>query len=125
MTEILKEFTGGSVSDSKTKKSIKKIYNDFNIITDPHTAVGYSIGKKLLKNNEKRVYLSTAHFQSFLIQLSNSLKIRLTYPQKMKEILKKKEHYLTIGNEIEEIKRVIDEKKHQKFRHFQSMMKIL
>ena len=110
LTEILKEFAGGSVSDSKTKQSIKKIYNDFNIIIDPHTAVGYSIGKKLLKNNEKRVYLSTAHFSKFFNTVNNSLKISLTYPKKMKEILKKKEYYLTINNEIDEIKRVIDEK---------------
>ena len=94
----------------KKKKSIKKIYEDFNIITDPHTAVGYSIGKKLLKNNEKRVYLSTAHFSKFFSIVSDSLKIRLTYPQKMKQILKKKEHYLIINNEIDEIKRVIDER---------------
>jgi len=110
LTEILKEFTGGSVSDDKTKKSIKKIYNDYNIITDPHTAVGYSVGKKLLKNNEKRVYLSTAHFSKFFNTVSNSLEISLTYPKKMKEILKKKEQYLKINNKIDEIKRVIDEK---------------
>ena len=110
LTRMLKEFEGGSVSDIKTKKSIKKIYEDFNIIADPHTAVGYSIGKMLLKNNEKRVYLSTAHFSKFFSTVSNSLKIRLTYPQKMKEILKKKEHYLSINNKIDEIKRVIDER---------------
>ena len=110
LIQILKEFMGGSVSDSKTKKTIKKIYDDFKIITDPHTAVGYSIGKKLLKNNEKRVYLSTAHFSKFIKTVRNSLKIRLTYPQEMREILKKKEHCLTISNEIDEIKRVIDEK---------------
>ena len=72
--------------------------------------MGYSIGKKLLKNNEKRVYLSTAHFSKFFNTVSNSLKIRLAYPKKMKEILKKKEHYLTINNELDEIKRVIDER---------------
>jgi threonine synthase len=110
LTKILKEFEGGSVSDNKTKKSIKKIYEEFNIITDPHTAVGYSVGKKLLKNNEKRVYLSTAHFSKFISTVSNSLKIRLIYPQKMKEILKKKEHYITVNNKLDEIKRVIDEK---------------
>ena len=33
------------------------------------------------------MYLSTAHFSKFLQTVSNSLKIRLTYPQKMKEIL--------------------------------------
>ena len=110
LTEILEEFVGGSVSDNKTKKSIKKIYDDFNIVTDPHTAVGYSIGKKLLKNNEKRIYLSTAHFSKFFNTVSNALNIRLKYPQKMKEILRKKEQYLTINNEIKEIKKVIDEK---------------
>ncbi len=110
LNEILKEFEGGTVSDNKTRKTIKKIYDDFNIIIDPHTAVGYSIGKELLNNNEKRVYLSTAHFSKFLDTVNDSLKICLTYPPKMKEILKKQEQYLTIDNEVEEIKRVIDEK---------------
>ena len=56
------------------------------------------------------MYLSTAHFSKFFNTVSNSLKIRLAYPKKMKEILKKKEHYLTINNELDEIKRVIDER---------------
>ena len=65
LTRILKEFEGGSVSDNKTKKSIKKIYEEFNIITDPHTAVGYSVGKKLLKNNEKSVSFDCSFLQVF------------------------------------------------------------
>ena len=71
------------------QKTIKKIYDDFNIIIDPHTAVGYSIGKKLLKNNEKRVYLSTAHFSKFFNTVNDSLKFP-DISKKMKEILKKK-----------------------------------
>ena len=113
LTEILKEFSGGSISDNKTKKSIKRIYEEFNIVTDPHTAVGYSVGKSLLKNDEKRVYLSTAHFSKFFDTVSNSLKIRLVYPKKMKKILEKKESFLTISNEIDEIKKVIDDKTSQ------------
>ncbi|MAZ46821.1 MAG: threonine synthase [Rickettsiales bacterium] len=110
LIEILKEFEGGSISDDKIKKAIKKIYDNFNIITDPHTAVGYSVGKKILKNDEKRVYLSTAHFSKFFNTVSDSLKINLIYPQKLKEILEKKEQYLIISNQVDEIKKVIDEK---------------
>ena len=60
------------------------------------------------------MYLSTAHFSKFFNTVNNSLKIRLTYPKKMKEILKKKEHYITINNKLDEIKRVIDEKTSKK-----------
>ena len=58
----------------------------------------------------KKVYLSTAHFSKFFSTVSNSLKDSSNISQKMKEILKKKEHYLTINNELDEIKKVIDEK---------------
>ena len=110
LLEILKEFEGWCISYDKIKKAIKKIYDNFNIITDPHTAVGYSVGKKILKNDEKRVYLSTAHFSKFFNTVSDSLKINLIYPQKLKEILEKKEQYLIISNQVDEIKKVIDEK---------------
>ena len=66
--------------------------------------------KAVRKNDEKRVYLSTAHFSKFFNTVSDSLKINLIYPQKLKEILEKKEQYLIISNQVDEIKKVIDEK---------------
>ena len=43
--QMLKDFEGGSISDNETKKTINKIFKKFNIIIDPHTAVGYAVGK--------------------------------------------------------------------------------
>ena len=48
-SKMLIDFNGGSISDTETKKTINNIFKKYNIIVDPHTAVGYAVGKKLLE----------------------------------------------------------------------------
>lgn len=36
-------FHGGYANDDETKSAIKKVYNKYNYVIDPHTAVGYKV----------------------------------------------------------------------------------
>ena len=106
---MLKDFNGGCISDYETKKTINKIHKKFNIIIDPHTAVGYAVGKKLLKNEEKRVYLATAHYAKFIETVRNSVNREINYPVPLKSILNKKEKFLLINNDLKELEKIISE----------------
>ena len=87
---MLKDFKGGSISDNETKKTINKIFKKFNIIIDPHTAVGYAVGKKLLKDSEKRIYLATAHHAKFIETVRESINKDVKYPATLESILEKR-----------------------------------
>ena len=63
---IKKDFSAKKTNDKETLEIIKKFSKDHNFILDPHTAVGYAVGKKLLDDSEKRVYMSTAHYSKFM-----------------------------------------------------------
>ena len=104
---ILKEFNGGKVTDNETLNAIKRLFNNFGIISDPHTAVGYSVGRKKLDESEKRIYLSTAHFSKFIDTVSKATSKKLKYPSKLKKILKKREEFLTIKNNIKDLQKII------------------
>ena len=88
--QMLKDFEGGSISDNETKKTINKIFKKFNIIIDPHTAVGYAVGKKLLKDSEKRIYLATAHHAKFIETVRESINKDVKYPATLESILEKR-----------------------------------
>ena len=47
------------------------------------------MGKKLLDDDEKRVYLATAHYAKFIETVKDSIKNEITYPKQLKSILKK------------------------------------
>ena len=108
-SKMLKDFAGGSVSDDDTKKTIKYIFKKFNFIIDPHTAVGYTVGKRLLDDNEKRIYLATAHHAKFIETVRDSIRMDINYPKPLKSILDKKEKYLLIGNTLKELEKIISE----------------
>ena len=71
---MLRDFNGGCISDNETKKTIS--IAKYNVIIDPHTAVGYAVGKKLLDDDEKRVYLATAHYAKFIETVKIQLKMK-------------------------------------------------
>ena len=78
------------------------------MVIDPHTAVGYAVGKKLLDESEKRVYLATAHYAKFMDTVQSSIN-KINVSKITRSILNKKENFLLIKNDIKDLERVISE----------------
>ena len=108
LNSMLNEFSGGKLNDRAILNTINDIYKKFSIIIDPHTAVGYSVGNKILKKSEKRVYLATAHYSKFMETVEDSIKKKLNYPDKLKKIFKKDEEFLLINNSLNELESLVD-----------------
>ena len=60
-------FTSYCVNELETKKRIAKTYDKFNMVIDPHTAVGLEASSKYLNEmpNDIVVTLATAHPSKF------------------------------------------------------------
>ena len=107
LSKIKKYFEFGKISDADTLETIKYVNSKHNIIIDPHTAVGYKVGKKKLTHEDKRVYLATAHYSKFIKTVSDALNCSINYPKKLENIVKKKENYHLIDNDINELQKYI------------------
>ena len=107
LSNMRKTFGYGRLSDSETKKTINQIFDRYKVIVDPHTAVGLSVGEKQLDKKERRIYLATAHYSKFIKTVKESVKKKVDYPVKLKEILKKKEKFEIIENDIDQLDKLI------------------
>ena len=103
------DFVSSQISEDETLKTIKTVYEKFNIVLDPHTAIGYGAFDKVnLKGNN--VVLATAHPCKFPDAIKRSININAKLPNELSFIMEEKEDYDIIENNLEKIKQHIKER---------------
>ena len=103
------DFLSSQISEDETLKTIKTVYEKFNIVLDPHTAIGYGAFDKVnLKGNN--VVLATAHPCKFPDAIKRSININAKLPNELSFIMEEKEDYDIIENNLEKIKQHIKER---------------
>jgi len=105
---IQKDFLSESCNEQETLDIIKKIYEENNIILDPHTAVGVGAANKLSFND--CVVLSTAHPCKFPDATNNAINKHKKLPEELQYVLDKDENFQVLNNSTEEVKNFVKSK---------------
>ena len=105
---IQKDFLSESCNEEETLSIIKNVYEENNMILDPHTAVGVGAIKKL--SLDDCVVLSTAHPCKFPEATNNAINIHEKLPEKLQYVLDKNENFQVLKNNLEEVKNFIKSK---------------
>ena len=99
LPKLKKSFSSYSFSDDYTKIMMKRIYNKFNYVSEPHGAIGYLGLKEYgLKSNEFGIFLETAHPVKFLDVVEDTLSIDVEIPPQIKAVMSKSKVALNISN---------------------------
>ena len=99
-------YRSKGINDSLTSSTIKKYYEEYNYISDPHTATSLNILEEL-DNNDINIALACAHPAKFPESINDSIGIYPEQPLKLKEMLDSKEKYINLSNNIESVKSYI------------------
>lgn len=80
-----------SVTDEETRSSIKAVYEQYQYIMDPHTAIAYKAMQDRLEKNtdEKGIILGTAHPVKFPTVVEEIIQHEIPIPAELGEIMKK------------------------------------
>ena len=85
---------------------IKKVYEKFSVVLDPHTAIGYgAFDKHNLRGNN--IVLATAHPCKFPDAVFKAINLKSDLPKELEFILNEKEDYDIVENNLEKIKNYI------------------
>ena len=111
---IQKDFDGFTCDDATTKKVILKTFENTGEILDPHSAIGVYAAEEFIKsksyNGEFVVSLATAHPAKFPDAVIDAGAPKPTLPHFLKNLMKRKEKFSVIKNNLEEVKEFITEK---------------
>ena len=109
LIKINKDFVSECINEEETLSTIKKIYNEYNLVVDPHTAIGVGALRKL-NIKSRSIVLATAHPCKFPLATEKAINKTEPLPDELNYILNEKEHYEILDNNVDKIKNYVKEK---------------
>jgi threonine synthase len=106
LEKIKENFLSASINESEVLNIIKEVYEKYEIILDPHSAIGFGALKKI-KQDGNNVVLATAHPCKFPEAIDRSINIKPELPNELKYIMDEKENYDIISNNLDQVKKYI------------------
>lgn len=109
-SEMARVISGFSFTDEETKDAMKRVYEEYGYILDPHGAVGYLGLKKFLKDHPSftGVFLETAHPAKFKEVVEEVLKTPVTIPDRLRKFIEQKKKTIAIENSYDELKKILE-----------------
>ena len=109
MERLNKDFLSTSMSEKEVLDTIKEVHIEYDVILDPHSAIGFgSLDKVNLEGNN--IVLATAHPCKFPEAIDKSIGIKPDLPAELKYIMDEKENYDIISNNLSKTQQYIKEK---------------
>ena len=109
LDKINVDFLSARMDENEILNTIKNVYEKFDKVLDPHSAIGYGAFDKVkLKGNN--IVLATAHPSKFPDAIEKAINIKTELPDELTFILDEKENYDIIDNNLNKIKKYIKER---------------
>lgn len=102
--EIKKTFCSYSVKTEEVRKIINTYNTKYNIIVDPHTAVGLGAAQKHSTDHDINITLSTAHPAKFKDTVSDIIKNNDFVPNHIVDMMKKDDNFSILDNNTDTVK---------------------
>ena len=109
LNKINTDFLSSKMSEEEVLETIKKVYEKFDIVLDPHSAIGYGAFDKV-NISGNNIVLATAHPCKFPDAIKNAINLKAELPKELMYILSEKENYDIIDNNIDKVKQHIKER---------------
>lgn len=102
-------FLSSRMSEEEVLKTIEEVYEKYNIVLDPHTAIGYGAFDKINLNGNN-IVLATAHPSKFPDAIKKAINLKAELPKELMFVMDEKENYDIIENNVEYVKQHIKER---------------
>ena len=105
LKKLQSDFISERLDENEILNTIKDFYEKYNIIIDPHTAIGVGAVKKL--DISESVILATAHPCKFPIAIDKAISKTEKLPDSIDYIHNKQEKFKVISNDLKKVKNYI------------------
>jgi threonine synthase len=115
MLKVNNLFSAYTISNNETLNIIKKTFEDYNYILDPHSAIGFgsarkALDEKIISSNTPIISLACAHPSKFPDIIKKAINIEPQLPDHLKELMVSKEYFKVIDDDTNFIKNYLKQK---------------
>ncbi|WP_435089938.1 threonine synthase [Candidatus Pelagibacter bacterium nBUS_30] len=106
---INNDFLSSRMSEEEIIKTINTVYEKYNVVLDPHSAIGYGAFNKINLDGNN-IVLATAHPCKFPDAIKKAINVKADLPEELMFVLNEKEKFDIIDNNVNKIKKYIKER---------------
>ncbi len=113
MEKMRKDLWSISISDARTRQTIKRAYDKYHYIMEPHGAVGWDALVSYLDENPTEVpcvSFETADPAKFPVQIRELIGVDPEMPENMKKQQEKEETLISMANDYQDFKKFLKER---------------
>jgi threonine synthase len=103
-SEIARQIQGISFTDSQTRSIINEVFERYNYLMCPHTAIGFGGLMELLQSHETGICLSTAHPCKFHDVVEPLIGQAVEIPHRLSAIIDRKKHAISMTTSFNDFK---------------------
>jgi threonine synthase len=101
-------FAAHRLNDAETSEEISRVFKETGEIMDPHSVIGVAAARIHAQPGIPTIVLGTAHPAKFAQAAAAATGVNVELPAAVKKILDGEERAQKIGNDLEQIQRLID-----------------
>jgi threonine synthase len=109
LKKIDRDFLSASMNENEVLNIIKEVHSKYDIILDPHSAIGFGALKKI-NIDGNNIVLATAHPCKFPETIYKSIGIKPTLPDELKYVMDENENYDIVSSSLSKTKQYIKKK---------------
>jgi threonine synthase len=102
-------FDAGWADDAQIESTMRSVADEFGLVIDPHTAVGWEVGLRLRKPAETLVVVSTAHAAKFSDAVQRATGSVPELPARAAHVLELPERLYRLDPSLEALEAMLDE----------------
>ena len=102
------EFAGAHLTDDDTLQVMADVYNEHDMLIDPHTAVGVGAARRLRRCDETIVTLATAHPAKFPEAVQRATGVLPSLPPHLADLFDREEVVTDLPNDLAIIEDFVD-----------------
>jgi len=102
--KVTNDIKGISFNDDETRAFITEVYDQYQYLMCPHTAIGYGGIRHYLEEGEIGIFLSTAHPGKFKDIVDPLISGEVEIPLRLRNIIEKKKQALSMTNDYDDFK---------------------
>jgi len=95
------DFASGWIDDETVEQTIRSVYREHGLLIDPHTAVGWEVGRRLRQPGETLVTMAPAHPAKFGDVVRSAVGFDPSLPDELADLMDQEERIIRIPNDYE------------------------
>ena len=110
---LRRRFAAGWIDDAGVVDAMRRAYEELGVVFDPHTAIGWEVGRRHLDPDHPLLTVATAHPAKFPEAVEAATGIRPERPPDLADLTSRPERITTIGADRDDLEGLLRRVAHQ------------